>query len=105
MRPRDRLAVERIQESTVSASRPQANVLRLPQVIAKTRLSRATIYALQSQGVFPPSFNLSARAVGWFESEIDAVLAARAAGDDVGAIRALISSLVAARPRAAAWTR
>ena len=63
---------------------PSTNVLRLPQVKAKTGLGRSTIYAQEEAGVFPPSFCLGPRAVGWIESEVDAVLAtARAAGATV----------------------
>ncbi len=46
-------------------------VLRLPQVIQKTGLSRATIYAYIKKGQFPGPFQLSERSVGWLESSID----------------------------------
>lgn len=45
--------------------------LRLPQVKARTGLSRSSLYAKISRGEFPPPVNLGARAVGWLESEID----------------------------------
>ena len=76
-----------------------AMVLRLAQVKAKTGLSRATIYAQQAAGLFPPSFSLGERAVGWMESEVDAVIIARAAGAGPAVIKALIESLVTARGR------
>lgn len=55
------------------------SVLRLPQVIAKTGLSRSTLYALQKHNEFPKAILLGERAVGWLNSEIDLWLAERAA--------------------------
>ena len=46
------------------------NILRLPAVKTRTGLSRSTIYLRVSQGTFPKSVSLGARAVGWVESEI-----------------------------------
>ena len=45
-------------------------ILRLPEVMDRTALSRSTIYLRVSQGVFPKPVNLGARAVGWIEAEI-----------------------------------
>jgi prophage regulatory protein len=45
-------------------------IIRRKQVEARTGLSRSTIYLRVSQGTFPKSVNLGARAVGWIESEI-----------------------------------
>lgn len=49
-------------------------ILRRKQVEARTGLSRSTIYAFISEGVFPKPINLGNRAVGWIEAEIDAWL-------------------------------
>jgi len=51
-------------------------VLRLKAVMAKTCLSRSTIYRLMNEGKFPHGFKLSddGRASGWLESEIDAYI-------------------------------
>ncbi len=47
-------------------------ILRLPQVKARTGLSRSTIYARIAQGSFPKPVPLGgARAVGWVESQIE----------------------------------
>ena len=48
------------------------NIIRLPQAIEKTGLSRSTIYALISRGEFPQKIKLSPRTMGFLESEIDA---------------------------------
>ena len=46
-------------------------ILRLPQVKARTGLSRSTIYMRITAGCFPKPIPLGGRAVGWIESEID----------------------------------
>jgi prophage regulatory protein len=57
-------------------------ILRLPQTIAKSGLSRDSIYRGGREGWFPRVIKLSERASGWFEDEIDAWLASRAAARD-----------------------
>lgn len=51
--------------------------LRLADVMARTGLSRSSIYQSISEGNFPQNINLGARSVGWLESEIDAWIQAR----------------------------
>jgi prophage regulatory protein len=46
-------------------------ILRLPAVIARTGLSRSSIYLRISSKAFPKPVLLGARAVGWLESEIE----------------------------------
>jgi prophage regulatory protein len=48
-----------------------SNVLRRPQVIARTGLKRSAIYEQMSAGTFPKCIKLGPRAVGWLETEID----------------------------------
>jgi prophage regulatory protein len=55
-------------------------ILRMPQVVAITGLSRSTVYRLIGDGSFPRQRALSARAVGWLESELQAWLHARRDG-------------------------
>ena len=45
-------------------------ILRLPEVKARTKLSRSTIYRSMKEGRFPPCVALGPRAVGWRESAI-----------------------------------
>lgn len=52
-------------------------VLRLPDVIARVGLKRASIYLHIGKGTFPKPIALGPRAVGWLEHEIDEWLAAR----------------------------
>lgn len=53
--------------------------LRLPEVRARTGLSRSTIYALIGRDEFPRHVPLGMRCVGWLESEIDAWMVTRVA--------------------------
>jgi prophage regulatory protein len=45
-------------------------ILRLPEVMRSTGLSRSTIYLRIAQGAFPKPVSLGGRAVGWLEAEI-----------------------------------
>jgi prophage regulatory protein len=58
---------------------PGEGLLRLPDVIHVTGLSRAHIYALAADGQFPKPVKISDRASGWVASEIDTFVAARIA--------------------------
>ena len=51
--------------------REQVRFLRLPEVLARTGLSRSTIYVRLEQGRFPRPVSLGSRAVGWVEAEVD----------------------------------
>jgi prophage regulatory protein len=47
-------------------------ILRLPEVLARTGLSRSTVYARMAVGTFPQNISLGGnRAVGWLESSIE----------------------------------
>ncbi len=50
-------------------------ILRLRQVVARTGLSRSTIYERIHAGQFPAQIPLGARAVGWLEADIEAWIA------------------------------
>ncbi len=45
--------------------------LRLSDVMARTGLSRSSIYLKISKNEFPNNINLGLRSVAWLESEID----------------------------------
>jgi prophage regulatory protein len=46
-------------------------ILKLPDVMKVTALSRSSIYAFISENTFPKPVQLGIRAVGWLENEID----------------------------------
>jgi prophage regulatory protein len=52
-------------------------ILRLPDVKARTGLSRSSIYTYIKDGKFPHHIALGERSVGWYESEVDAWVASR----------------------------
>jgi prophage regulatory protein len=54
-------------------------VLRLPEVSNATGLSRSTIFRLMQAGDFPPSIKLTSRTVGWYSTDIETWIVARAA--------------------------
>jgi prophage regulatory protein len=61
-------------------------IIRLPEVMKMTGLSRSTIYLRMSKGCFPQSISLGERAIGWLEADIeqwlDACVAASKAVDN-----------------------
>lgn len=61
-----------------SSARP-VTILRLAQVMARTALSRSTIYQLIANGKFPKQIKLGAYSVGWIEAEIDEWISLRIA--------------------------
>ena len=50
-------------------------ILRLPDVMARTGLSRSSIYLRMANQAFPRSISLGGRAVGWLEKDIENWLA------------------------------
>ncbi len=62
-RPMTRTMVQEVEVPT--------RIVRLPDVLARTGLSRSTIYVRVGKGSFPKPVQLGARAVGWIESEVD----------------------------------
>lgn len=59
-------------------------ILRLPQVKARTGLSKTTIYRLASAGKFPRRIQVTENIVGWLEADVESFLRARvlASSDD-----------------------
>ncbi|MDE2653701.1 MAG: AlpA family transcriptional regulator [Gemmatimonadota bacterium] len=60
-------------------------MLRLPEVMARTGLSRTTIYRWRRAGRFPQAVPLGTRCVGFIESELEAWLRERIAQRPGGA--------------------
>lgn len=50
---------------------------KLPQVLAKTGLSKSHLYALAQKGEFPKPIKLSERSSAWVESEVNDWIDAR----------------------------
>lgn len=81
----------------INKSGTPETVLRLPAVRAFIGISRSTLYLQISRGLWPPSFNISQRCVGWLSREAEAIRDARVAGRNDDEIRKLVLLLVAAR--------
>lgn len=54
-------------------------ILRLPQVIQMTGMSRSLVYQCSKDGKFPKPIKLSERASGWILSEVEEWIASRMA--------------------------
>lgn len=54
-----------------------AAVLRLPQVLTYTGVTKGTIYRWVQLGIFPSPVRLGQQAVGWKSADVDAWLASR----------------------------
>lgn len=65
------------ESSNASAVNNPVRILRLPEVIGRVGLRRASIYLHMTKGAFPKPISLGARAVGWLEQDIDGWIAAR----------------------------
>lgn len=71
---------------------------RLPAVESRTGCKKSTIYPQIQAGLFPPQFNLGLKRHSvWLDHEVDAVIAARAAGGTDEEVRALVRELVNSR--------
>jgi len=46
-------------------------IVRMKTVLARTGLSKSTIYRKISEGTFPPRIRISIHGAGWKESDID----------------------------------
>ena len=51
------------------------NLVRLPEVVRRTGLSRTTIYRRMDAGTFPRQAQISAGLVAWYETDINAWVA------------------------------
>jgi prophage regulatory protein len=45
-------------------------IIKIPEVVLSTALSRPTIYRLIKEGKFPKQIKLSERSSGWIEQEV-----------------------------------
>ena len=52
-------------------------MLRLPQVLERTGMSRSTIYSWMDRQEFPAPVKLGPRAIAWRDADIEAWLEAR----------------------------
>jgi prophage regulatory protein len=72
-------------------------IIRFKEVKHRDGRSKSTLYAAMADGTFPSPIKLGARSVGWLESELNAMIAARAKGFSEAEIRKFVECLVSAR--------
>ena len=73
-------------------------ILRMPAVKAETGLaSHASVYTAIHEGLFTVPVPIGQRAVGWPDTEVAAIIAARIAGKTDDQIRELVTKLHHAR--------
>lgn len=88
-------------KQAVFALPQQFNFLRIPAVLKRRGVSRSGHYADIKAGLFPKPVHIGLRAVAHPDYEVDALNAARIAGQPDEEIRALVLKLEAARKAAA----
>jgi len=54
----------------VDIKNPNERILRLKDVMARTGVSRSTLYAWMKMSTFPKAVALGGRSIGWRESDI-----------------------------------
>lgn len=59
----------------MGVDRSKERLVRLPEVVQRTSLSRTTIYRKIESGTFPRQMRLSGGMVVWYEGDIDAWIA------------------------------
>jgi prophage regulatory protein len=67
-----------IPSSNSNAPAPLGAIIRLPEVLRTTGLSRPSIYRMVLAGTFPQRVQLGPRAVGWLRVEVEQWIAERA---------------------------
>jgi prophage regulatory protein len=75
----------------------QTQILRKPQVITLTGYSKSTLYNRIRAQLFPPPISLGERAVGFVQSECEAVLQAMIAERSPEQIKTLVRELITDR--------
>jgi len=78
-------ALRELQIKAKEAKNKPLHMLRMPDVIHRTGLSRSTIYALMAEDKFPRQIKVSKNTAAWLEHEIDAYLKERIAERDATA--------------------
>jgi prophage regulatory protein len=59
-----------------ATGRRDERLVRMPELLARTTLSRATIYRRMERGEFPRSIAIGQNSAAWYASDVDRWLAA-----------------------------
>jgi prophage regulatory protein len=74
---------------------------RKPEVLKRFGFSKSTLHNRINQNKFVPAISIGDRSVAWISSEVDAVIAAMAAGKSDDELKALVANLVSHRQQLA----
>lgn len=55
-------------------------IMKLPELVQRTKISRAAVYAMIARNEFPRPVRLGRRAVGWRVEDVEAWIADRPVG-------------------------
>ena len=55
-------------------------IIKLPELVERTKISRAAVYAMIARNEFPRPVRLGRRAVGWRVDDVEAWIEARPQG-------------------------
>lgn len=55
-------------------------IIKLPELVERTKISRAAVYAMIARDEFPRPVRLGRRAVGWRVDDVEAWIATRPEG-------------------------
>lgn len=72
-------------------------IIRREAVLNRFGMSKTWLADQIAQNLIPPPISLGGRAVGWLDHEINAVIAARAAGKGDEEVKGLIAALIEQR--------
>lgn len=68
-------------------------IIKLPEVVAMTALSRSSVYTKIGDHLLPSSINIGNKAVGFIKEEIELVINARIAGRSNNQIKELVQAI------------
>jgi len=75
-------------------------ILRLPEVLKLTGLSRSTLYKRRAEYLIPPAISLGGNSVGWPENEIVHIVNCRISGKTDDEIRKVVFEMLQRRANA-----
>lgn len=73
------------------------SILRLPSVIARSGLSRSSIYKAVAAKLWTSPIRLTGKSIGWPSHEVDSLISARIRGASDVDVRQLVAQLETAR--------
>ena len=76
-------------------------IIKLSEVIVLSKLSKTSVYERVKHQLMPPPFSMGGRSAGYYEHEVNRVIAAMAAGYSDNEIKSLVKSFIEKRKQVA----